>query len=239
MQCLPVLTGLDPNSRLKEDKTRANKGRYGNRRNHDTNSFSTRAKEGPPRHKEGKERACHWCKAPHDLHSCQEFMKRPMKERTQFIIKKGLCLRCLRHGHMAKENKCSNVPSCVKCNQKHPTCLHNDTSDSAQRTDEVEEHTDNAAANCIGVCSIEGQQLGEDQSLIIPVWVSSSNHPQNESLTYALIDCQSNATFITEKLRQTLNVDSVDSHLLLSTMHKENEIVECKNVKGLIATDLK
>ena len=140
---------------------------------------------------------------------------------------------------MAKENKCSNVPSCVKCNQKHPTCLHNDTSDSAQRTDEAEEHTDNAAANCIGVCSIEGQQLGEDQSLIIPVWVSSSNHPQNESLAYALIDCQSNATFITEKLRQTLNVDGVDSHLLLSTMHKENEIVECKNVKGLIATDLK
>ena len=92
---------------------------------------------------------------------------------------------------------------------------------------------------CTSVCSIEGQQSRQDQSVIIPVWVSSSKNPQNDVLTYALIDCQSNATFITEKLEQSLEVDSVTSHLRLTTMHQENEIVECKKVQGLVVTDLK
>ena len=87
--------------------------------------------------------------------------------------------------------------------------------------------------------STKGQQSGQDQSLIIPVWASSSKNPQNDVLTYALIDSQSNATFITEKLEQTLEVDSVTSHLRLPTMHQENEIVECKKVQGLVVTDLK
>ena len=91
---------------------------------------------------------------------------------------------------------------------------------------------------CTSVCSVEGQQSGQDQSLIIPVWVSSSKNPQNDVLTYALIDSQSNATFITEKLEQSLEVDSVTSHLRLTTMHQENEIVECKKVQGLVVTDL-
>lgn len=58
-------------------------------------------------------------------------------------------------------------------------------------------------------------------------------------LTYALIDSQSNATFVTEKLKRALEVDGVASHLRLSTMHQEDEIVECKKVQGLVVTDLK
>ena len=76
----------------------------------------------------GKKRACHWCEnSAHEIETCQEFVKKPINERTQFIIRKGLCLRCLTHGHMAKEKKCERVPSCAKCQQKHPTCLHDDS----------------------------------------------------------------------------------------------------------------
>ena len=98
---------------------------------------------------------------------------------------------------------------------------------------------DDATVKCTSICSIEGQQSGQDQSLIIPVWVSSSERPQNDVLTYAVIDSQSNATFVTEKLKRALEVDSVASHLRLSTMHQEDEIVECKKVQGLVVTDLK
>ena len=66
-----------------------------------------------------------------------------------------------------------------------------------------------------------------------------SERPQNDVLTYALIDSQSNATFVTEKLKRALEVDDVASHLRLSTMHQEDEIVECNNVQGLVVTDLK
>lgn len=36
-----------------------------------------------------------------------------------------------------------------------------------------------------------------------------------------------------------MEVDSVTSHLRLSIVHQENEIVECKKVQGLVVTDLK
>ena len=65
---------------------------------------------------------------------------------------------------------------------------------------------------------------------IVPVWVSSSNDDQCV-LTYALIDCQSNASFITDQLRETLKVDGIESHLRLSTMHKEDELIQCKKVQ--------
>lgn len=110
---------------------------------------------------------------------------------------------------MAKEKKCERVPSCAKYKQKHPTCLHDDSRTSANVTSgagEVEPKTsscinavgaenlqcgEEAAVKCTSVCSVEGQQSGQDQSLIIPVWVSSSKNPQNDVLAYALIDSQS------------------------------------------------
>ena len=88
------------------------------------------------------------------------------------------------------------------------------------------------------MCGVEGQESGQDQSLIIPVWVSSSENPENKQLTYALIDCQSNATFVTEKLRQELGIEGVKSHLLLSTLHEENKVIESLKVKGLTVMDM-
>ena len=153
---------------------------------------------------------------------------------------------------MAKENKCQSVPSCKKCKQKHPTCLHKENANEAEiqtpkasvsctgasnaeiiHLDEVD-----ATAKCTSVCSIEGKHLGHDQSLIVPIWVSSSNDDQC-ILTYTLVDCQSNAGFITDQLRQMLKVDGVESHVRLSTMHKEDELIQCKKVQCLVVTDLK
>ena len=59
------------------------------------------------------------------------------------------------------------------------------------------------------MCGVEGQESGQDQSLIIKVWVSSSENPESKHLTHALLDCQSNATFITEKLKEELEIEGV------------------------------
>ena len=258
VQCLPVLTNLDSSFAAKEEKNRFFKGRKGNRRNKEANSLVTGAKEKLPDRTSGKKEVCLWCgHASHQLELCQEFAKKPMNERTQFIIRKGLCLRCLKHGHMAKEKKCEKVLSCGKCKQKLPTCLHDNSRENTESTDRVDKVTpeasvnstnaisaenpqcsEDAAVRCTSICSIEWQQSGQDQSLIIPVWVSSSENPRNDALTYALIDSQSNATFITEKLRQTLEIDGVATHLRLSTMHQENEVIDCKKVQGLVVADL-
>ena len=59
------------------------------------------------------------------------------------------------------------------------------------------------------MCGVEGQESGQDQSLIIKVWVSSSENPESKHLTHALLDCQSNATFITETLKEELEIEGV------------------------------
>ena len=131
----------------------------------------------------------------------------------------GLCLCCLTHSHIAKQKKYERVPSCAKSKKSHPTCLHDDSRNSTDASDGAEKVTPEASTNCrnafgaenlqcsedaavkfTSICSSEGQQSGQDQSLIIPVLVSSSKNSQNDVLTHALIDSQSDATFITEKL---------------------------------------
>ena len=95
-------------------------------------------------------------------------MKKPWNERIQFIIRKELCLKCLTHGHMAKENKCESVPSCKKCKQKHPTCLHKENADDAKvqipkapvsctgasNAKIIHPDEGDATAKCTSVCSI-------------------------------------------------------------------------------------
>ena len=147
---------------------------------------------------------------------------------------------------MSKENKCESVPSCAKCNQPHLTCLH---MDKKNNTDEAERYNPEAVAKCsqassaesshtsedhvtvkcTGIFSVEGQQDGQDQSLIVPVWVSSSAKPEESVLTYALIDSQSNATFTTEQLIKSLMVDGVKSHLQLAPVQESTGTSGCRS----------
>ena len=142
---------------------------------------------------------------------------------------------------MVTENKCTARKRCTSCKNLHPTCLHKERDE--EKPEEAEETSElaseSASTKYTRVCRTEGQETGQDQSLIIPVWVSTSENHENEQLTYALIDCQSNATFLTEKSLQDLGLDGIKSNLLLSTMHKEDEVVECHKGKGLNVMDMK
>lgn len=203
--------------------------RFGNRKGDDANTLATGANKGPTP-KDERKAACLCCGyRSHDLDSCRDYMLRPRNERIQFTIRKGLCLKCLTHGHMAKENKCESVPSCKKCKLKHPTRLHKENANEAEvqipkasvsctgasNAEIIHPDEGDATAKCTSVCSIEGQQLGHDQSLGVPFWVSSSNDDLCV-LMYALIDCQSNASFITDQLRETLKVDGGRSPALVN-----------------------
>ena len=124
VQCLPVLSELEVNKQERED-------RRGNRRRDPgqglqlpVNSLLTDVRQPSNIPKKTDKKPCAWCKQPYVLNACQELLKVPIKERLSFLIKKGLCLRCLEHGHMAKENKCKARLKCASYKQLHPTCLH-------------------------------------------------------------------------------------------------------------------
>ena len=227
VQCLPILAGLDT--------ARSFKDQHGTKpKPQERRTLNTGAKEAP---KEERKISCVFCSKAHELDACKEFMNKPIKEKTKFIIRKGLCLKCLEHGHMAKQNKCKQTLLCRHCKKEHHTCLHR--SDDEGSTTMQEPNQGEAAAHCTGVCSIEGQSNGQDQSLIVPVWISYGENPYKEILTYALLDSQSNATFITESLCRELDAVGVESNLLLSTMHQENKPVDCQRISGLKMADRK
>ena len=138
--------------------------------NQGANALATGVKEKLPSHmesgKNAKKRACHWCgRTTHEIGTCQEFVNKPINERTQFIIRKGRFLRCLTHGHMAKEKKCERVPSCGKCKQKHPTCLHDDSRTSTNVTDGADKVTPEASTNCINAVGAENRRCSEDATV--------------------------------------------------------------------------
>ncbi|CAC5387607.1 unnamed protein product [Mytilus coruscus] len=59
-------------------------------------------------------------------------------------------------------------------------------------------------------------------------------NPENERLVYALLDTQSDTTFVLDETRRALGLSETDVKLSLSTMHAENHIVDSRKIKGLM-----
>ena len=76
-------------------------------------------------------------------------------------------------------------------------------------------------------------QESSNKTNVILVWLSTKENPQAEMLVYALLDIQSDSTFIGE------NVCSQDVHLVgpmilkLTTLLGTHVAVECRKSKGL------
>ena len=71
-------------------------------------------------------------------------------------------------------------------------------------------------------------------STIDPVWLSHEENSQKENLDYAILDNQSDKSFILEiKTTEDMNLPSSDVPLLLSTMPAENQLIQNSKINGL------
>lgn len=70
-------------------------------------------------------------------------------------------------------------------------------------------------------------------SMIVPVWLSTGNNPKAEKLLYALLDTQSDTTFIDQELSHLLHADATPVKLQLTTMSGRDTVVESQKVSGL------
>ena len=70
-------------------------------------------------------------------------------------------------------------------------------------------------------------------STIVPVCVSHSGRPDYERLVYALLDTQSDTTFILNDTCAALGVDGTPVQLSLSTMSASNQIIQSSRINGL------
>ena len=68
--------------------------------------------------------------------------------------------------------------------------------------------------------------------MIVPVWLSHESCDKDK-LVYALLDTQSDTSFILTKTKETMGIKGTEVNLLLSTMTKANEIIGSEKVIGL------
>lgn len=159
---------------------------------------SIQSKKSSPRSLENSrpKPPCLVCKdETHGVAKCPIFAKRTTDEKKSFIHENHLCFGCLRKGHVTKD--CRRRHSCSTCGKRHPTCLHVER--SAERVTENSVPTENNTSREREISKVMTHALTQHTSAtssIVPVLVSSKSEPQREVLTYALLDTQSDSTFI-------------------------------------------
>ena len=184
---------------------------------------------------------CVLCKKSHDLDDCRIFLAKSLLERKAFIKEKNLCFACFGSNHISK--KCKHRKKCKVCSKFHPTSLHGDIgkpthskpNEGSNCTISEQPNGDQQGAQTIHSATVSLNNTGQGSkcSMIVPVYVSHSEEPNNERLVYALLDTQSDSTFILEETCHALGVKGTKTRLSLSTMYASDKVVASSKVKGL------
>ncbi|XP_023815989.1 uncharacterized protein LOC111948234 [Oryzias latipes] len=208
-----------------------------------TKTLSTSTSEKP-------NKTCLFCKKPgHSLHKCRKLMENPVEERIKFVQSEKLCFGCLKSGHNSKS--CYSRSVCDKCQKPHPTCLHQErekrdkeqnpkTNQEALKTNQVKENVPNPReqetkqeSKEVTSNRVVQQQLQGCTSSVIPVYISTKDNPQEEKLVYALLDTQSDTTFILKDTAESLNTTSEPVKLKISTITSKTKVVSSHKLNDL------
>lgn len=164
--------------------------------------------------------------AKHQLHACFKFTEMSLGERRKYVKEQKLCYGCLKTGHSTKD--CRHRHFCDTCKGRHPTSLHDNNYVRKRSSTEVGS-SQSPAATSLSVIA-EGSF---STSMVIPVWVSSKNNPTAEKLVYALLDSQSDTTFIDQEVSEGLDADKLPVKLKLTTMSGKDTVIASESVSGL------
>ncbi|KAJ8342594.1 hypothetical protein SKAU_G00325220 [Synaphobranchus kaupii] len=198
-------------------------------------------------------KGCVFCeKSNHGIHTCRKFMDKSIAERVKFVQTKKLCFGCLKSGHYSKN--CEKRSVCDTCKRKHPTCLHEDRAKEdgkkEQRDDErkesgkhikekerSKERTESKQTNGT-LNEATSNRVVQDMnstytSTVIPVWLSTTSNPENEVLVYALLDNQSDTTFVLQEKAETLDTQKEPVQLKLSTLSSRSTVIPSQKLTGL------
>ncbi|GAA6067476.1 uncharacterized protein LOC103911210 [Tachysurus ichikawai] len=167
----------------------------------------------------------------HNIAQCPTFAERTIEDKKTFVQENHLCFGCLRKGHIFKD--CKRRHKCGTCGRNHPTCLHEERDKLPLKASRKTSTEVQASQEVHKVMAHVLTQSSCATSSIVPVFISTVEEPQREVLTYALLDTQSDSSFILEDLLDDLNTITQPVQLRLSTMTAVDTITASKRVRGL------
>ena len=162
---------------------------------------------------------CNVCAADHFAEDCEMFRNMKIEERREVAKRKGFCFKCLRKGHLVKE-----------CRRTGSSLLFKDLPET--KKSETKESKKSEEANAISY-TIAVKNDEQFHSPIVPVVIYHKDQPSKAVKTYALLDNQSNACFITDTLVKQFDVRREAVSLNLTTM-SETKPIDSEIVHGLV-----
>ena len=173
-----------------------------------------------------EERACLFCKkSNHAIQDCLELGKSEKKDIEEFSKKSRLCFRCGRPNHSARDCR-KGEGRCSICGRNHATCFHGRYQDKTSTEGQ-------ATSRKVKTLSSDKELM----STVVPVYVSGSG-TERKVLTYALLDSQSDTSFITDALAAELQADGTPTQLAISTMSTSVQHIRCRRFSNLTLTGL-
>ncbi|XP_018378092.1 PREDICTED: uncharacterized protein LOC108770856 [Trachymyrmex cornetzi] len=148
--------------------------------------------------------SCAVCKQNHSLYHCKEFLNLSVEDRIKTAKKAHLCLNCLRSS--AHQTKVCNSSNCRKCNKKHNTLLHLNSSSKSEQSVSNAQLTSQDANSPLPVatqCTSSHRSLNILLSTAVINVYDSSNSVHS---CRALLDSGSQMNFITEELANRLKL---------------------------------
>ena len=163
---------------------------------------------------------CMFChKGRHLVTECRSLAAKSEDEKKQFIMEHRLCFSCLKVGHSSKA--CPEKAKCAKCKRPHPTVLHREG--KATKADENKDKQSKApttAENSKEVKQVSAnatkQGKGQILSMLVPVYVSTGS---SEQLVYAMLDTQSDVSFISQSLAAKLRPNYTSERVTITTLN--------------------
>lgn len=189
---------------------------------------------------------CQFCQKPrHNIGKCYKFGNLQLEERVDFVMRNNLCFGCLQVGH--RSASCVNRMRCDSCGKGHPTVLHSDRAHGQfKRTEQPQVQREEGKVNVGEGRQAQGiEKSGTATSLrirtdpkkiqksqIVPIFINKAEEPESKVMTYAILDNQSDCTFISEDLADKLDASGERSILQVRTLNGQKSM-GCKKVSGL------
>ena len=164
-------------------------------------------------------RNCSFCqKTGHSIHIYIVFENKSASEKNNFIKKENLCYGCLFSDHMS--NKCMNRR---KCKERHPTSIHGLYKElNGEKTKSKNEEISSTSHVESVATALKAKNTKFEKhafTMVVPVYISTNDDQHNEVLSYALLDTQSDTTFILDEVADDLVMSNYEEvQLELTTM---------------------
>ncbi|KYN09299.1 hypothetical protein ALC57_18595 [Trachymyrmex cornetzi] len=149
---------------------------------------------------------CYYCKGNHSIYNCKDFLALSVSRRISEIRSRKVCLNCLRATSHTSA-KCTSE-QCKVCHQKHNTLLHLESAlvETADKNASKSEDSKSVSASST-VATYSSDPITNDNILLSTALIYVPDSEGTLMPCRALLDCGSQANFISSKFLSMLKIN--------------------------------